>query len=88
VAEQRCQAVLAVIADGLTVSRVAEKVGVSWQMDVVGGFPLADGTRADSFSGMRRSRQLPEKPGDPVLGNPQARVSDGPGQRPPDQRRQ
>jgi transposase-like protein len=31
VAEQRCQAVLAVISDGLSVSQVAEKVGVSRQ---------------------------------------------------------
>jgi transposase len=31
VAEQRYQAVLAVISDGLSISQVAEKVGVSWE---------------------------------------------------------
>src|ERR1700759_4820167 len=116
VAEQRYQAVLAVISDGLSVSQVAEKVGVSrqtlhswwaryeaqgleglvnrshrpvsgphqmpaaveaavlavlrdrrsrkwkrwergaamelWQMDIVGGFPLADGPSAKALTGI------------------------------------
>jgi transposase InsO family protein len=85
VAEQRYQAVMAVIGDGLTVSQAAEKAGVArqtlhragmvdpadrdrrsrkwkrwergapmelWQMDVVGGFPLADGSCAKALTGI------------------------------------
>lgn len=77
VAEQRYQAVLAVISDGETVTDVAARFGVRrqtvhgwrrrdkkwkrwerrtpmelWQMDTVGGFVLADGTKAKALTGV------------------------------------
>jgi hypothetical protein len=47
VAEQRYQAVLAVISDGSSISQVVSKAE-----DVVGGFPLADGSGGKALTGI------------------------------------
>jgi transposase-like protein len=61
VAEQRYQAVLAVISDGLSISQVAEKVGVSRQTLLAGQKRLCRQQLASTLLVQRQVQELATK---------------------------